>query len=350
MIGKLIIAAVLLLPFPLLAQLTTAVPFLMAAPDAKAVGMGESGVATAPDANALYWNVAKYAFSADKAGISLSYQPWNRAMDKGMNLGAVNAFYRLGERHAVAVGARFFTYGKIEILNDSGELAGSESPKDYSVDAAYSYRFAKYWSAGVAVRYVHSDALAGIADAASAVAADLSVYFNRESRWLGNQVWWRAGLNISNLGTKLSYGEGLDNNYLPANLRLGGAAAMKLCPKHEVELTVELNKYLVPQPKVNGDGIRVLPDKSALGGIGESFSDDFASVAWAFGAGYTWDNWLHVRAGYHLRNKDWGDRRYFTFGAGVEYAGFELDGAYRIPSDSGSPFHNSWCLSLGYRF
>ena len=349
-IKELIIMAGLLSPMPLLAQMTTAVPFLAAAPDARSVGMGETGVATAPDANSLYWNVAKYAFAKDTAGVSLSYAPWMRSVEKGMNLGAANGFYRFGGKHAVALGARFFTYGKTELLGEAGELAGSESPMDFAIDAAYSYRFSENWSAGVAVRYIHSDALAGVADAASAFAADLSVYFDRKNQWLGKEWNWRAGLSISNLGTKLSYGDGLDNNYLPANLRLGGSAAMKVNSKNEIALTVELNKYLVPVPETNADGIRVLPDKSVFGGIGKSFSQDFASVAWAVGAEYTWSQWLHVYAGYHHRGEDWGDRRYFTCGLGAEYSRFVLNGAYRIPSGSDSPFHNSWCLSLGYRF
>lgn len=346
---RLIILFMGLLPLPLLAQLTTAVPFMGVATDARSVAMGETGVATTPDVNALYWNAAKYAFVQDQAGGAVSYAPWMRHLEKGMNLGALNAFYRFGRRHAVAVGGRLFTYGKIELADLNGQPSGTESPKDFSVDVAYALRFNDSWSAAVTFHYIHSEALAGVADAASGFAADVAVYFNRKSTLLGRPVLWAAGLNLSNLGPKLSYGEGLDNNYLPANLCLGGSASVGLCPKHELALTVELNKFLVPAMKTNTAGLGYVPDESVFEGISGSFSDSFASVAWAAGAEYTWNHWLKARVGYHLRNKDWGDRRYFTCGLGAEYAGVLLDLAYRVPASGDSPFRNSWGVTIGYR-
>lgn len=347
---KLIYILLLLLPLPLLAQLTTGVPFLSIAPDARGVAMGETGVATAPDANSLYWNAAKYVFAKDTAGISLSYAPWMRELDKGMNIGALNAFYRFSNRHAIAVGARFYTYGTIVIINENGQEAGEEKPKDFAIDVAYSYRFNPMWSGAVSLRYISSDAMAGVADAASGVAFDLAVYFNQHNTLFGRPVVWSAGLKIANLGPKLSYGEGLDNNYLPLNLHLGGAGMLALCENHGFAFTVELDKFLVPAVETSGNGVRSLPDESVFAGIGDSFSQDFASVAYAFGAEYTWRQCLHLRAGYHLRHKDWGDRRYFTCGVGADYANFQLDFAYRVPAGSDSPFKNSWGLSLGYRF
>lgn len=339
-----------ILPLSVMAQLSTSVPFLSIAPDARSVAMGEAGVATSPDINALYWNAAKYAFIRDTAGVSVSYAPWMRGLEDGMNFGTLNAFYRFGGKHAIALGGRFFTYGKIEMLDAEGMPAGSEKPKDFSIDLAYSYRFNRSWSAAVTLHYIQSDAMAGVADAASAFAVDLSAYFNRETTLLGKPVVWNAGLSIANLGTKPSYGDGLDNNYLPASLRLGGSAVVAVCSKHDIGLTVEAGKYLVPGMAVNADGIRYMPDKSVFGGIGDSFSQGFKSVFWSFGGEYTYNRWLKVRAGYHWQHRDFGDRKYFTCGAGAEYAGVLLDFAYRLPSGSDSPFHNSWGLTLGYRF
>lgn len=338
-----------LMPLPLWAQLTTAVPFMAVAADARSVGMGETGVATRPDVNALYWNAAKYAFTDDKAGGALSYAPWMRETQKGMNLGALNAFYRFGKKHTLALGGRYFTYGKTEMLDDKGQHTGTVSPADFSVDLGYAFRVHPSWSVGIVLHYIHSDALAGVADAASGFAADVSVYFREKKSYFGKPVTWSAGLNLSNLGPKLSYGDGLDNNYLPANLRLGGGAALGICPGHELALTVELNKFLVPGIKTNTAGVNYLPDESWIKGMGSSFSDRFSSVAWAAGAEYSWSHWLKVRAGYHLRHKDWGDRRYVTCGLGTGYAGLALDVAYRIPADKESPFCNSWGVTVGYR-
>lgn len=346
---RLIIIFVCLMPLPLLAQLTTAVPFMAVATDARSVAMGETGVATTPDVNALYWNAAKYAFVTDQAGGAVSYAPWMRHLEKGKNLGALNAFFRFSQRHTVAVGGRFFTYGKIDMFDLNGRPDGTESPRDFSVDVAYAFRFDHSWSASVTFHYIHSDALAGVAEAASGFAADLAVYFNRKSTLWDRPVLWGAGLNLSNLGPKLSYGEGLNNNYLPANLRLGGSAAVELCPKHALSLTVELNKFLVPGMKTNPAGMNYIPDESVFEGISDSFADGFASIAWGAGAEYTWNHWLKARAGYHLQHKDWGDRRYFTCGVGAEYTGVLLDVAYRLPASGDSPFRNSWGVTLGYR-
>ena len=276
---RLIIVILGLLPLPLWAQLTTAVPFMAVATDARSVGMGETGVATCPDGNALYWNAAKYAFTGDKAGVALSYAPWMREVQKGMNLGALNAFYRFGKNHTLALGGRYFTYGKTELLNESGQPAGTESPADFSVDLAYALRVHSSWSVGVVLHYIHSDALAGVADAASGFAADVSVYFREKKSYSGKMVTWSAGLNLSNLGPKFSYGNGLDNNYLPANLRLGGGADLEFCPGQAVALTVELNKFLVPGMQVNTAGVTYVPDNSWIGGMGDSFSGPFSSVS-----------------------------------------------------------------------
>ena len=346
---RLIIVILGLMPLPLWAQLTTAVPFMAVATDARSVGMGETGVATRPDVNALYWNAAKYAFTDAKAGGALSYAPWMRETQKGMNLGAFNGFYRLGKKHTLALGGRYFAFGKIELLNDQGQISGTESPADFSVDLGYAFRVHRSWSVGVVLHYIHSDALAGVADAASGFAADVSVYFREKKSYSGKAVTWSAGLNLSNLGPKLSYGNGLDNNYLPASLRLGGGADLEICPEHGLALTVELNKFLVPGMQVNTAGVSYVPDYSWIGGIGDSFSGSFSSVAWATGAEYSWSHRLKVRAGYHLRHKDWGDRRYFTCGLGTEVAGLALDAAYRIPADQDSPFRHSWGVTVGYR-
>lgn len=337
----------------------TALPFLTIAPDAKATAMGDAGTGTDADVYSMYWNPAKYAFIEHQGGVALSYTPWTRDLTSGINLGALNAYYRLDKKQTLALGFRYFTLGDVTLFNDEGEAMGKESPKEFALDLAYARNFGEHWSVGVAARFLHSNAEAGVegADAANAFALDLSAYYRKNSQIAGHNALWSVGLNIANIGTKISYHDDADKGFLPATLRLGASMRYDFTQKHDLRLALDLSKLMAPAPKLVTDAAGNInweaSDKSAVGGIFSSFSDgdEFQEIEWSVGAEYRYNKMISVLAGYHYQNKDMGNRQYFTCGLGAEYWGFGLNLSYLIPTSDGySPLKNTFRVSLAYNF
>lgn len=350
----------------------SAVPFLTIAPDSRAGAMGDAGVATSPDVYSIHWNPAKYAFIEKNNGISLSYTPWLRHLIGDIDLATVAGFYRIDRRQVVAASLVYFALGDIEFTDQNGAPQKTAKPNEFSIDACYSRQLNDYLSGGIAFRYIHSDLASGTttngidAKAGNSFAADISAFYTRKISIKGYESNMSFGANISNIGTKISYSDELKNNkdFLPTNLRLGGALKVNIDPFNSITLTTDFNKLLVPTSPVLGDstvdGKTVIlygkdPDVSVVSGIFQSFTDapggfkeELHEINYSIGAEYWYHNQFAIRTGYFHEHATKGNRKYFTFGCGIKLNVVGIDVSYLIPTAANNPLANTLRFSLNF--
>jgi len=339
----------------------TAVPFLTIAPDSRSAGMGDIGAATTPDVFSLHWNPAKYAFVPQKAGVALSYNPWLRKLVNDINMVYLTGFRALDERQTLAASLRYFDLGNIDFTDYNGELLRTSNPNEWAIDIAYARKLGEKWSGGIAFRYIRSDMSSGLdgSKAGNAMAADISFYYRTQGR-LGNvPVDFSAGWAVTNIGSKISYSTSNDKEFLPTNMRLGFALSTPLDERNELTLAADFNKLLVPTPQTDesGTGYDTNNDVSVVSGMFRSFSDapggfseELHEITWSLGAEYWYDQKFAFRAGYFSEHETKGNRKYFTFGAGLRMNKFGLDFAYLIPTESNNPLANTIRFSLLFLF
>lgn len=341
----------------------TAVPFLLITPDARTGGMGEAGVAIAPDVNSMSINPSKMAFLEQKYGFSVSYSPWLRNIASDINLGYLSGFYKLDDNSTLGTSLRYFSLGKIQLTDVNQQDLGTFSPSEFAVDASYAHRFGDSFSLGTAVRYIYSNITTGqfavgqASRAGKSLAVDVSAYFKKPTYLLGHDAILAAGMNISNIGTKMSYSDAGQDYFLPTNLKIGGAATFILDDENEITAALDFNKLLVPtQPIYNTDGTILSgkdPNRSVPSGIFGSFSDapggaseEFKEINISSGLEYWYVKKFALRAGYFYENPNKGDRRYFTMGTGVRYQAMELNFSYLLATSQQSPLANTIRFSL----
>ena len=346
---------------------TSAVPFLRISPDARAGGMGDVGIATTPDANSSFWNLAKTPFSASRTSIAATYTPWLK--DLGLNdvyLATLAGYYKLDEDQAVSSSIRYFSLGNIQFTDFAGNDLQSFRPREFSWDIGYSRKLSPQLGLGVALRYINSNLAGGQAvngvsyKAGNAVSGDLSLYHTGDAE---TGAGWNWGVVLSNLGSKISYtSDATQKDYIPANLGLGAAYTSIIDEDNRITFGVDLNKLLVPTPplatgnqQTDDQNLMKYREKSPIsswfssfgdsGGIGEEVKELQASL----GAEYDYMNQFSFRAGYFYENKNKGNRKYFTLGAGIKYNVFGLNFSYLIPSGNGvnrNPLSNTLRFSL----
>jgi hypothetical protein len=334
----------------------TAANFLSIAPDARAAGMGDVGAATGADANSQHWNVAKYIFAESNSGISLSYTPWMRHYVNDINLGYLSGYYKFDENQSLSASLRFLSNGKVYVRNDFEQLQFSNNANEFAFDLGYSRRLSEKFSAGIELRYIRTikGAEQGAALFASGFAGDVALYYQSPLVMLNNPAMLAFGLNISNIGTKISNSN--DGNYfLPTNLRIGGSIAMNIKTNHQLTVAADINKLMVPSPTVNEEGnINSNSDKSMFGGLFSSFGDadggfreEFKEIAIGIGVEYKYLKTFAVRGGCFYEDTQKGMRRYFTFGGGYSFKVITLDVSY-LSTYSGvnHPLDNTFRLTL----
>lgn len=346
---------------------------LAIAPDARGGGLGDVGAATDPDVNSQYWNPAKYPFCISRAGVSLNYTPWLRSLTPDIDLANITGYYRIGNYDALSASLRYFSLGEV--------IAGSEQdiikPYEFAVDVAYSRMLSETFSAAVALRYIYSD-LAYRADdettPGSAFAADIAMYHNGYIM-MGNrecQLGW--GLNISNIGSKISYDEGNTSEFLPTNLRLGASLLIPLDEYNRLAISADANKLLVPTRPTMEQYIAEtgadeqdysgytswLQDEgyynvSPISGIFKSFNDapggtkeELQEIQWSVGAEYSYNDQFFLRAGYHYEHPNKGNRKYYTLGAGFKMNVFSIDAGYVISAAQNNPLDQTLRFSLSF--
>lgn len=341
------------------------------APDARAAGMGDVGVATDPDVNSQYWNPAKYPFCISRAGVSLNYTPWLRQLVSDMDLAYLSGYYRIGDYSAVSASLRYFSLGEVMTDYDSttGESSGMTiNPYEMSFDVAYSLMLSEKFSIAAAVRWIYSDLTYDYTEdtsPGSAFAADLACYYNDYINIGARECQLGIGLNISNIGSKITFGGDDNSEFIPTNMRLGVALMVPIDEYNRFTIAADANKLLVPTyPKQEeGESTEAYQqrvqkdyyDVSSISGIFKSFGDapggfkeELQEVNWSVGAEYVYNDKFTLRAGYHHESENKGNRKYFTVGAGFRMSAFSLDCGYVIATAKSNPLDQTLRFTLGF--
>lgn len=341
----------------------TAVTSQSIAPDARAGGMGDVGAATDPDVHSQYWNPAKYPFTISRAGFAINYTPWLRKLTTGIALLDAVGYIRLGDYQALSASVRYFTLGEVEAENMSVK------PYELGVDVAYSRMLSERFSAAVALRYLYSDITGRYDDNStpgSAFAADIAVYYNTYLMMGQRECQLAWGLNINNIGSKISYGD--DRSYfIPTNLRLGLNYMVPMNEYNRISFSADINKLLVPSmplqraDEADEDYQQRLDNeyynKSSISGIFSSFGDsergfkgEMEELQWSIGAEYVYNEKFTLRAGYHHESKMQGNRKYATVGAGFRMNVLSIDAGYVIATNASNPLDQTLRVSLAFDF
>ena len=336
------------------------------APDARAAGMGDVGAATDPDVNSQYWNPAKYPFTISRAGVALNYTPWLRQLVSDIDLGYLVGYYRIGDRSAISGSLRYFSLGEVYTSQDEGAM--TIKPYEMSIDAAYSMMFSETFSMGVGLRWIHSDLTYDYTDdttPGSAFAADLSFYYNNYLNIGSRECQLGLGLNVSNIGSKITFGGDDNSEFIPTNMRLGASLMIPVDEFNRFSIAADANKLLVPTyPKQNeGESTedyqeRVQKDYydiSSINGIFKSFGDapngfkeELQEISWSVGAEYVYHDQFSIRGGYHHESENKGNRKYFTLGAGFRMNVFSLDVGYVIATAKSNPLDQTLRFTLAF--
>jgi len=344
--------------------ITTAAPFLLIAPDARAGGLADMGAATSPDANSQHYNAAKNAFAESQWQIGLNYTPWLRNLTNDVSLTSAFVTNRIDEKSAWSAGITYFSLGSIDLTDDVGVSLGSENPNEFAFDGSYSLKLSENFSMGVGLRFIHSDLTLRIENSdiqtINTFSADLSGYYQGDEVNYGNfNGRWRGGFNISNMGPKVELVVGGDESFIPTNLKLGGGFDFILDNVNTITALVEFNKLLVPTPPIvdseTGEIISGKDDNVGfIQGMFQSFydapggfSEELQEITWSLGAEYMYDRTFAVRAGYFHESEFKGDRQFFTLGAGFKFRSSTLDVSYLInASDVTNPLESTLRFSL----
>jgi hypothetical protein len=342
---------------------TTAVPFLRISPDARTGGMGDLAMATAPDANSGFFNLAKIPFNESQGGIGVTYTPWLK--DLGLNdvyLASLAGYYKFDELQAINASVRYFSLGNIQFTDNLGNDLNTFRPREFGIDVGYSRKLSEKMGIGVGLKYIYSNLAGGAATngsnykAGTAVAGDLGFYYDGKS---GGGSGWAFGVAMTNLGSKIAYTDNADQkDFIPANLGLGTTYTKVFDEQNKISFGLDLNKLLVPTPPAEGDqvALEAYRKKSVVGSWFSSFSDapdgfseELKEFQISVGGEYWYNNQFALRAGYFYEDKTKGNRKYFTMGVGIKYNIFGLNFSYLLPSGSGvnrNPLSNTLRFSL----
>ena len=336
------------------------------APDARAAGMGDVGAATDPDVVSQYWNPAKYPFCISRAGVALNYTPWLRQLVNDMDLAYLAGYYRIGDYSAVSASLRYFSLGEVQTSYDDGGM--TINPYEMSVDVAYSLMLSEKFSIAAAVRWIYSDLTYDYTDdttPGSAFAADIACYYNDYIMIGERECQLGLGLNISNIGSKITFGGDDNSEFIPANMRIGAALMVPIDEYNRFTIAADANKLLVPTYPLQEDGEstedyqqRVQEDYydiSSIAGIFKSFGDapggfkeELQEIRWSVGAEYVYNDKFSLRAGYHHESENKGNRKYFTFGAGFRMSAFSLDCGYVWATAKSNPLDQTLRFTLSF--
>ena len=350
--------------------ITTAVPFLLIAPDSRSGAMGDVGVATSPDANSMHWNPAKLAFTSEDIGASISYVPWLRALVPDINLSYITGYKKLDDNQAVGLEMRYFSLGDITFTDIVGTTIGQYKPHEFALGGSYARKLSDQFSLAISARYIYSNLTGGQSAggietvAGQSIASDLAGFYTKPVRMGGQDMDLAVGLNISNIGSKVSYTETTIRDFIPINMRLGTALGADIDDYNKISLAIDMNKLLVPTPPITDNGEIVSGKDSDVGvvsGIFQSFGDapggykeEFREINYSVGSEYWYNDQFAIRAGYFFEHDTKGGRKFFTFGSGVKYSAFILDFSYLVnaSTDAGAtnPLANTMRFSMTWNF
>lgn len=347
----------------------TAVTSQTIAPDARAAGMGDVGVATDPDVNSQYWNPAKYPFTISRAGVSLNYTPWLRQLVNDMYLANLVGYYRIGDFSSVSTSLRYFNMGEVIMKGPIGGSNGMTiNPYEMSLDVAYSLMLSEKFSIAAGLRWIYSDLTYDYSSETtpgSAFAADIAAYYQNYINIGQRECQLGIGLNVSNIGSKINFGSDTNSEFIPTNMRLGASLMIPVDEYNRFTVAADANKLLVPTRPIQGENESQVDydarlqkdyyDVSSIAGIFKSFGDapggfkeELQEVSWSLGGEYTYNDKFSLRAGYHHESANKGNRKYFTVGAGFKMSAFSLDAGYVIATAKSNPLDQTLRFTLTF--
>lgn len=339
------------------------------APDARGGGLGDVGAATDPDVNSQYWNPAKYPFTISRAGVALNFTPWLRSLVNDMNLAYLSGYYRIGDYSAVSASLRYFNMGEVYTSDPAvNSNAETVNPYEMSLDVAYSMMLSEKFSLAAAIRWIYSDLRFDYKEEnspASAFAADIAAYYQNYINIGPRECQLGVGLNISNIGSKITFSGKEYGEFLPTNMRLGASLMVPIDEYNRFTISADANKYLVPTVPAQKEGEDNLEydrrvgleynDISGISGIFKSFSDapggfkeELEEINYGLGAEYIYNDKFALRAGYHHESQSKGNRKYFTVGAGFKMNVFSLDAAYVVATAKSNPLDQTLRFTLSF--
>ncbi|MDF2433718.1 MAG: hypothetical protein JWP44_3349 [Mucilaginibacter sp.] len=348
-----------------LSAIPTAVPFLNITPDSRSGAMGDAGVAISPDVNANYWNPSKLAFLTNDNDVSLSYSPWLRQLQPDISLSYLSYAHKLDERNSIGASLRYFNYGTVQLRDASQNDLGTYNPNEFEINGSFARKFGNDFSLALTAGFIHSNLSNSFfatgtgqqARAGNAVAAGVSFYYNKPLQEFGKDGVFSFGVNMSNIGSKISYSNNGPKYFLPANLKVGAADMINLDDYNQITITFDINKLLVPTPPIrdaNGNIIKGKDDNvSVPAGIFSSFtsapngfSEQLQEITLSPAIEYWYNQLFAVRAGYFYQNPNKGGAHYFTMGVGFKYSDYNFDFAYLAAPQQNSPLANTIRFTL----
>ncbi len=360
--------------------ITTAVPFLIIAPDARSGALGDVGVATSPDAMSAHWNPGKLPFIENDYGFSLSYTPWLGKIVNDMSISYASGYYKLNRERILGMSLTYFDLGDITFTDDQGNTVGDFNPREFAMDATYAQMLTDDMGLGVSLRFVYSNLTGNVwnstndAQAGTSIGADIGWYYNKDLVFSGNNSNISVGAAITNIGNKMTYSNDKNKQFIPTNLRVGSVFTSNLDPYNKLSLMVDLNKLMVPTPPIylfDSTGSIVFnplndepviskgkdPNRSLISGMFGSFGDapggfseELKEITLGMGIEYWYNQMFAARAGYFLESIDKGNRKYFTLGLGLRYKVFGVDLAYLIPQVHNHPLAETLRFTLVMNF
>ncbi len=358
---------------------TTSVPFLLISPDSRGGGMADVGVGSSPDAASQFWNPAKYPFANKNFGFNLSYSPWLSKLVDDIDLAYISGYKKLNKMSAISASLRYFSLGTIELRDKVGNLEGEAQPNEFAVDVAYSRFLGKKFTGAVALRYIRSDLTNGIfangikTEPGNAVASDVAVYYRTKMKIADYDSKLAFGVNISNIGNRISYSESLARDFIPTNLKLGPSLEIEFDKYNKLLIALDINKLLVPTPAVyetDSTGTYLVAgmdnDRSVVNAMFTSFYDapgvlnddgtrnvfleEVREYNISAGVEYNYSDFFFLRGGYFHEHETKGNRKYFTLGLGFKYNIFDLDLSYLMPLNQYNPLQQTLRFSLSFNF
>jgi hypothetical protein len=346
----------------------TVVPFLTIAPDSRAGGMGDAGVATSPDVYSMHWNPAKFAFIDGESGVGISYSPWLRNLVPDINIAYLTGYKRLDEKQILSASLLYSSLGKVPLTDEFGDPIRTINPNEFALDAAYSRLFTDNLSGGIAFRFIYSNLTSGSYSGGdetkpgTSFAADISGYYQKDITLFSKDAQLGFGLNFSNIGSKMSYyRHQQSSDFIPMNMRLGSAGTINLDTYNNVTITIDINKLLVPTPPIYNSDMEIIdgkdPNVTVPVAIFQSFFDapggfkeELHELTYSYGVEYWYNNQFAIRGGYFQENETKGNRKYFTAGAGFRLKVFTIDFSYLMPLTQNHPLARTLRFSLAFDF
>jgi hypothetical protein len=344
----------------------TVAQFLTIAPDSRAGGMGDVGIATSPDVFSSHWNVSKLAFIDNNSSVGISYVPWLRALVSDINIALLTGFFRIDEKQVVSSRLLYSSFGDIQFYDGSGNFQRNFRPNEFAIDAAYTRLFSEKISGAVAFRFIYSNLTGNMysnetaTKAGISYAADISGYWNNDISIMDKSANIAVGIALSNIGSKMSYSES-HASFIPMNMGIGSALKIDIDSYNSITLALDLNKLLVPTPPtysiskpdsiVAGKNPNVSVPVAIFQSFGDApggFKEEMHEITYSTGIEYWYNNAFAMRGGYFHEHETKGNRRYFTLGAGFKLNAFALDFSYLLPVVQNHPLARTLRFSLSF--